>query len=269
MLKKFVLKALYPGFVTLMRNHRLRRWVESFHDTHPNMKRVRRFITPFYMEWYGKNVQYSSSNYQLYQAKYWDTIGQWRWASSFDYSDMLGTLKKHLADDRSLLDVGCGHGEMLAEIGKHFPALRLTGIDGSEKMCDLARAKSPQANIVCDHYGPHCRIEGDFDVVVARSTLTYVDETDIQNVLSWLASITRRLLIISEPSGIHDGSPIEQGLLEVARLSDNVYKRLYDHTHIRDYASYALPLKLDGVFLEKAHNNGNRQWIFTRVPQSH
>jgi trans-aconitate methyltransferase len=178
---------------------------------------------------------------------------------------MLETLKRHIRpEDSSLLELGCGTGKMLAEIGKEFPKLALTGIDGASRMCEKARTTAAKATIVQGFYGPGCNLSA--DIVVARSTLTYVDESDIENVLDWLVHATGRLLIISEPSGARDELKIAQGM-EVAKV-DDARVRLFDHSHVRDYGSYrpVIGLSLVETRLERAHGQGNRQWVFAARP---
>ena len=154
---------------------------------------------------------------------------------------------------------------MLDEISRKFPHLRLFGIDVSDRMCQTAKRNAPQAQIHCGPYGRQSGLAGTFDHVVARSTLTYVDEADIQNILTWLASITNMVLLISEPNGGDDAEHICTGQLDIAVLGDGVYKRLYDHTHIRQYSRYQLTgLKLVHTAKELAHGGGNTQWLFVR-----
>ena len=195
---------------------------------------------------------------------YWNTVGQWRWAIDIDYSDMIETLKRNRdVTDRSLIELGCGKGAMLAEIHDAFPALTLFGIDAADRMCSEAKKLIPSATIIQNPYGPALQLDP-ADIVVARSTLTYVDERDIHNVLAWVVSITKRLLIISDISAINDEQQIREGTLKIERIEDTVYKRLHDHSHIRDYAKYPalVSLELIETRLEDAHGHGNRQWVF-------
>jgi SAM-dependent methyltransferase len=221
-------------------------------------------VTPYYQRWYGQKVAYESSDYRRYQSNYWNTVGQWRWANSFDYSDVIGTLSRYYsAADRTLVELGCGKGSMLAAIHRSYPTLQLTGVDAAERMCTVARRNAPEATIINEPYGKTLRLQP-ADIVVARSTLTYVDENDISDVLAWIASVTKRLLLISDISAINDEKLIREGLLKIERLSGSVYKRLHDHSHIRDYSQYPAlgGLKFVDTLLENAHGHGNRQWIF-------
>src|SRR2546423_3685359 len=44
-----------------------------------------------------------------------------------------------------ILDIGCGHGEMVARLRRRHPRAELCGIDYSQRGVDIARAKVPGA----------------------------------------------------------------------------------------------------------------------------
>jgi len=260
--KRAIFRATYPVFALVMKIP----WVRQFFAKVPPF--LARLVTPYYLHWYSLRVDYSNAGYQLYQAKYWDTVGQWRWAVTIDYSDMFDTLKRYIEErDRSLVELGCGTGAMLAQIRSAFPSLVLIGVDSAARMCAKAKKLVPTATIIHTTYGPALKLDP-ADIVIARSTLTYIDESDISNVLKWVASIAKRLFVISDISAINDERQVREGTLKIERISEFVYKRLHDHSHIRDYARYPelAGFELAETRLENAHGHGNRQWIF-RVPQ--
>jgi SAM-dependent methyltransferase len=257
-LKRIIFRASYPVFSAAMLIPAVRRLFEKASPV------LAPLVTPYYLRWYGQKVGYKSAEYQRYQAKYWDTVGQWRWAVTLDYSDTMETLSRYRdQSDTTLTELGCGKGTMLREIHENFPAIALTGVDAASRMCQEAGKLVPSASIINRAYGPDLQLKP-ADVVVARSTLTYVDESDVNKVLEWIVSITKRLLIISDISGINDDKLVSKGLLKIEKLTGGVYKRLHDHSHVRDYSSYPVlrEMKLIETRLERANGQGNRQWIF-------
>jgi ubiquinone/menaquinone biosynthesis C-methylase UbiE len=78
-----------------------------------------------------------------------------RWADTYDESVLqrilFGPLQemvlKQAALDvpapRSVLDIGCGTGQLLRRASRHFPAATLTGVDASEDMIRVAQAAVP------------------------------------------------------------------------------------------------------------------------------
>ena len=258
-LRHNIFTATYPAFALAMRLG----FVRSIMDRIPPIL----LISPYYMRWYEENVSYPKSDHWKYHADYWNTVGQWRWQQKISYADMVETLARHtLPEDKTLIDVGCGNGAMMAELAKHY-SFSMTGIDAAPRMCEQAE-KIPGAFVICAPYGPGLKI-APADIVIARSTLTCIDESEIVPVLNWLSSITGRLLIIADPSAIHDEELIAKGSLHVERVSDTVYKRHHDHTHIRDYAKYEIPgFTLSETLIERENSRGSRQWVFHRISNS-
>ena len=81
-----------------------------------------------------------------------------------------------------ILDVGCGSGEVIIEMGLAFPKAELVGLDLSEPMLELARMSAEQAGLserVSFRIGDAKKMpfEKDFfDVVVSLDTLHVVDK---------------------------------------------------------------------------------------------
>lgn len=95
---------------------------------------------------------------------------------------------------------------------------------------------------------------------MARSTLTYVDEWDIENVLRRIFDLAERCVFIAEPSGVDD----DLASNDIEWVTGQVYKRKHDHTHIRDYGAYLPGL---GVPFKLAEDriDASRLWVFIRT----
>lgn len=200
------------------------------------------------------------------QARYWNTVGRVRWRNSatIDYTDLLDTLERERMDrDRSLVELGCGGGDVLRAIHTRLPALRLLGIDAASAMIERARGTEPAATYVCAYYGPPLELPWRPDIMVARSSLCCVPEASIRDVLRWIAENTSRLLIISEP--VFEGVRTDYMGRLMEEVAPNVFRRAYDATHLRDYATYPELRHAFGsiVFQREAHS-GHGQWVCTR-----
>jgi DNA/RNA-binding domain of Phe-tRNA-synthetase-like protein len=81
--------------------------------------------------------------------------------------------------------------------------------------------------------------------------------------LAWIFARSKRLVVISEPSGLNDPKSSKQ----IQRVSETVYKRTWDHTHIRNYSSYLTRIGTDFQVVEERleENRGNKIWIFSRL----
>lgn len=104
-----------------------------------------------------------------------------RWA---DYN--AATIKHTLArlavkDHMSVLDVGCGTGNMLATLAHEHPTLKLSGVEPTGPMLDLAREKF-DADKVTLKRGYADRLPFDdsgFDAVICNSMFHYIPEPEL------------------------------------------------------------------------------------------
>jgi SAM-dependent methyltransferase len=82
----------------------------------------------------------------------------------------------------SLLDVGCGSGEFIAQISGAFPEVRMEGIDLSPEMVRRARERGVEAHCV-----DLCDVEGRFDVITCVfDMLNYLSAEELPGFLSCL-----------------------------------------------------------------------------------
>lgn len=263
---KLGIRAIYPIFELLYRRcAAFRNWSERPRD--PESGLLNRTLFLLQTELWRRRT-YDPQRYKEWQRNYWSTIGVSRWIpiDTFDFSDTESLLRRAISPiDRTFLELGCGRGKNLQFVATNFSQLQTFAIDAAEPMCEAARKNSPSSTVVCGFYGPDSPPlpMNQFDVVFARSTVTYIDEIEIKAVLTWIFGRAKRCVVLSEPSGVFDAEIAPSSL---KRLGPGVYKRLHDHTHIRDYAAYVSELKLpfDAVEVSLETSKGNRTWIFNR-----
>ncbi len=124
------------------------------------------------------------------------------------------------APPRSLIDVGCGTGEITARLGELFPQAELTGIDLEEPHLEKARARCPRARFekgdaLALRFG-----EAQFDLAVCRHLLQAVP--DPRRVVEELVRVLKpggRLHLIAEDYGMLWCSP-------TARDPDEFWQRV-------------------------------------------
>jgi len=80
-----------------------------------------------------------------------------------------------------VLDLGCGTGGTSIALLKEFPLARVTGVDSSEAMLEVAAAKVKQTtwrmDFVCqDIMGALPRSDGGYDVILSAFSLHYLTE---------------------------------------------------------------------------------------------
>lgn len=116
----------------------------------------------------------------LHTQAYFDAhTPQWR---SDRYLPMIAWLKTHARDDQSLIDIGCGTGNILAFIKQNTPLRELAGIDITQRYLDQAAA-----NVGCTtHLGSV------LDDELCRKIGPRYDFAVMGAVLHHLVSATRR-----------------------------------------------------------------------------
>jgi SAM-dependent methyltransferase len=86
-------------------------------------------------------------------------------------------LKRHFADARSMLEVGCGTGFVLAGVRRAFPEMRLVGAELFETGLEVAARRVPDAELLqMDARAIPFRSE--FDVVGAFDVLEHIEEDE-------------------------------------------------------------------------------------------
>jgi predicted TPR repeat methyltransferase len=90
------------------------------------------------------------------------------------YYEILDRLKFH-----RLLDVGCGSGGFLVEVGKRYPMVEAMGIDLSEVMVEMSRAKGVDAYAI-----DLCKLEKRYDLITAIfDMVNYLDDKHLKRFL--------------------------------------------------------------------------------------
>jgi len=85
-----------------------------------------------------------------------------------------------------VLDLGCGTGETSVSLLKEYPLARVTGIDSSPDMLDVARKKVKHTTWRVDFLCQDIRafnLEGEFDVIVSGFSLHFLSPDEKEEIL--------------------------------------------------------------------------------------
>jgi SAM-dependent methyltransferase len=130
------------------------------------------------------------------------------WDSKWDDMKKYGPFSRHIRrilktmirplDIKSILDVGCGQGSLLAELKLEFPHIEPCGVDISQSAVKLARQRLPYGefwvmDIARETLNKKC------DLVICSEVLEHIpdDNTALRN----LKQMTGKYLVISTPQG--------------------------------------------------------------------
>jgi ubiquinone/menaquinone biosynthesis C-methylase UbiE len=107
-------------------------------------------------------------------------------------------------DVSSVMDVGCGTGRALSWYQRRIPGSRLTGVDPSASMLQIARERVPGAVFVSGTGESLPLPSGYADLVVATGILHHAD--DPARVIGEMFRVARKAVLISDHNNFSFGS---------------------------------------------------------------
>jgi SAM-dependent methyltransferase len=105
----------------------------------------------------------------------------------------------------SLIDLGCGNGQLLDEIARRFPPMKLVGIDLSENQVQENRLRQPAIDWIAADLQKPFEASDRFDVVVASEIIEHLDqpETLLQNA-ALLARPGGKLILTTQSGTVRE-----------------------------------------------------------------
>ena len=113
--------------------------------------------------------------YYRYHSKIYDAT---RWSFLFGRRQIIQLLADHYTP-RHILEVGCGTGKNLIQLGEAFPQAKIIGLDISESMLGVARknlgAMTERISLLCTSYDQSLKLAQQFDLVLFSYSLTMMN----------------------------------------------------------------------------------------------
>ena len=108
----------------------------------------------------------------------------------------------------AILDVGCGTGLCGSLLAKYADAKKLDGVDISEKMLEVAKAKKIYSNLICDDLENYLKTsKKNYDLISAADVFTYFG--DLKNVFAGACRVLKKngriIFTITENIESNDG----------------------------------------------------------------
>jgi SAM-dependent methyltransferase len=102
----------------------------------------------------------------------------------------------------SLLDVGCGDGRFLFELGRRFSNKKLAGVDYSKRAIDYARIIAPNVEWFCEDIRNENIFGIKFDIITLIETLEHIPPGEISTFLKGIHHYLgeRGTFIVTVPS---------------------------------------------------------------------
>ena len=157
----------------------------------------------------------------------------------------------------TILDVGCGAGVKSRYLAKK--GFKVTGIDFSEKMIEIAKRESPEISFdVVDVYEID-KYTKTFDGVFAQAVLLHIPKDKIREVLSKLKNkINSNGLLYIAVKGMRD-----DGVEEAIKKEDDYgyeYERFFSFFNLSELENYLKELDMEVVWKTNT-TSGRADWL--------
>ncbi len=130
-----------------------------------------------------------------------------------------------------VLDLGCGSGQLIAEILGNFSNIEITGIDFSRKMLEISKSRNPQARHINLNAEELHKLDESYDLIICTHSLPYYKKPEnVMKELGRLLADNGRILI-----GFASGNSLyDKFILSFVKLttgpanypSDNEFRKL-------------------------------------------
>lgn len=143
----------------------------------------------------------------------------------------------------TVLDIGCGSGDMLKAFSEEFPNAELYGIDGSEKMLQLAQAQLDFNVIQADFtqgLKQLLKMNKKFDCIIISFVCAYVDVSDLLSLAKQLLAPQGKILFAS--TALSTGFPqMWRYFSKDLKQSINPIRRMISRKFMRLFSSVTVP----------------------------
>ncbi|WP_305786783.1 methyltransferase domain-containing protein [Symbioplanes lichenis] len=163
----------------------------------------------------------------------WDPAVYRRYAGerSRPFADLVARIGAR--EPRTVMDLGCGDGELTATLADRWPAARVKGIDSSAEMIAKARIDAKQQDIAT------WRPDDETDVVVTNAALQWVPGHQ-ELISTWMGALPDDAWFAMQVPGNFD-APSHRALRELAHSKEYDIRGIRD-APVDDAAGYAARL---------------------------
>lgn len=79
-------------------------------------------------------------------------------------------------EELKVLDLGCGPGELIRDLGREFVNIDVTGIDFSEKMIEISKKRNPRAKHLIMDVSDLNILDENYDIIISTHSIPYYKE---------------------------------------------------------------------------------------------
>lgn len=145
-----------------------------------------------------------------------------RWASYL--LPMRRWVFEHFEEGESLLSLGCGTGQFLAQLESTYSMIKITGIDASSDMLEIAKKNLPKAKFLKQDLETLTLLAKSYDVILCLNVLHFINNP-------------QRLIQQIEDALTNNGVAYigDYAIKSIPMRMAELYWRLFDKTHHKAY----------------------------------
>ncbi len=175
--------------------------------------------------------QYHKNNVFLTYERISDWYDERRCKDLFE-RHYLDKVIKHIPPRGTILDLGCGTGQPIAEyfIKKEFS---VTGVDGSKAQIKKAKQLVPKMHTICDDMR-HTHLDKQFDCIIAWHSFFHLNQDDQRDMFKIFKQHIKPNGLLVFTSGTEESevwSDNDREMLYHASLSEDEYQSLLNEYH--------------------------------------
>ena len=177
---------------------------------------------------------------------------------AYYWKDIANYINYFMTEEQSVLDVGCGAGDTLAQLKGN----RKVGIDISPKMIEVARSNYPDIEFL-QMDAENIQLDEKFDVIVLSNVIGYFDniqdiftalkkvcKPDTRIIISYYNHLWEPLLRFGETIGIKKKSP-RQNWLSIRDVRNLMYLSGYDTYRVTRRILFPVKIPLFSYLINK------------------
>lgn len=122
-------------------------------------------------------------------------------------------IKRHLANNKKILDVGCGNGTFMAKVNE-AGEFNVVGIDLFEPYLEEARKTGVYKNIIKGDIRNIGFRNGSYDLVHASQVIEHLKQKEGLSLIKKMEKIAKRKVIVGTPNGHFDQDEYDRNKLQ-------------------------------------------------------
>jgi SAM-dependent methyltransferase len=162
-----------------------------------------------------------------------------------------------LQPSATILDVGCGDGVKSHYLSQN--GFKVTGIDFSEKLIEIAKREAPSATFQVMDMKKADSLEEKFDGVIARASLLHIPRNEAGEMISKLTSVLKDGGYLYVAVKGVDESGKEEDILKENDYGYE-YERFFSYYRMDELKNYFTKLNLEIVY-QDTERVGKTDWL--------